>query len=219
MKKHYFDAGLFVAASTGRLARCLIWCCLPAALFYVVSLLVMIGSGFSAVEALRDLAQQTGQSSFLGFLSSIGTWLWVSAAAICLFSARLDVAGRGGAHVTLLRLLGWFSLVLAVDDFFLIHDRYITEGILLPLYAIFILVVARRYWSLIRAIDKPAFLMTGGLLAGSIAVDAVQEILPIPYGVSQALEEGFKFVGAAAWMYFCVRIAGHGLTSVSDRGA
>lgn len=203
-------------AQMGQLGRFLIFCCAPAALFYAISLAVMMGSGFTAVEVLRDVMQQTGQSSFLGFLSSIGAWLWVSAAAICLFSARFHPSGQGRTQGRLLHLLGWFSLALAVDDFFLIHDRYIAEGILLPLYAIFILVVAWRYWGWISAINKPAFLMTGSLLAGSIAVDAVQEILPISYGASQILEEGFKFVGAAAWMYFCAAVSRHGLIFVQD---
>ncbi len=204
---------------SGRLARSLILCCLPATLFYAITLLLMTASGFTSVEVLRDVAQQTGQSSFLGFLSSIGTWLWVSAAAICLFAARFHPGRPGRTQGRLLRLLGWFSLVLAVDDFFLIHDRYIAEGILLPLYAIFILTVAQRYWGIISAIDKPAFLMTGALLAASILVDAVQENLPMSYGASQVLEEGFKFVGAAAWMYFCAAIARHGLTFGQDRSA
>ena len=59
------------------------------------------------------------------------------------------------------------------------------------------------------AIDGTAFLMAGGFLAMSVIVDAVQEILPISYGFSQALEEGFKFCGAAAWLYFCFRVAAH----------
>ena len=49
--------------------------------------------------------------------------------------------------------------------------------------------------------------MAGGMLFLSVVVDAVQEILPISYGASQAFEEGFKFLGAAAWAYFCFRCA------------
>ncbi|MFX0542623.1 hypothetical protein ACEWPM_012930 [Roseovarius sp. S4756] len=141
-------------------------------------------SGFTAVESLRDPAQQTGQSSSLGFLSSNGTWFWVAAAAVCLFGYTLQRAPGEAArpHGKLLFSLAVFSLVLGVDDFFLIHDRYVAEGILLPAYALFILWIARRHWALIRDIDAPAFLMTGGFLALSVAVDAVQEILPIAYG-------------------------------------
>ncbi len=219
MTNLYTNVSASGAARSVRLVGGLVRWCLFAALFYAISLFVMTASGFTSIEVLRDLAQQTGQSSFLGFLSSIGTWLWVSAAAICLFAARFHPGDPGRTPKRLLRLLGWFSLVLAVDDFFLIHDRYITEGILLPIYAIFILTVARRYWSLISEIDKPAFLTTGALLGGSILVDIVQENLPISYGASQVLEEGFKFVGAAAWMYFCAAIARHGLTLGQDRSA
>lgn len=193
-----------------RARRCALICCVPAAIFYAASLEIMTLSGFTAVESLRDLAQQTGQSSFLGFLSSIGTWFWVAAAALCFFGARMQ-RGRASAHGALLFGLGAFSIVLAVDDFFLIHDRYITEGILLPLYALFILWFARRHWALIGAIDRAAFLITGALLALSVTVDAVQEILPIPYGWSQIVEEGCKFVGAAAWLYFCWQVAAYRL--------
>jgi len=195
-----------------RARRCALLCCAPAVLFYAISLELMTLSGFTLVESLRDLAQQTGQSSFLGFLSSIGTWLWVAAAALCLFGWRLNRENemRDGPEGLLLGL-GIFSLVLAVDDFFLIHDRYIAEGILLPLYALFTLWLARRHWPLIGAIDRPSFLITGALLALSVAVDALQEVLPVPYGWSQIAEEGFKFVGAAAWLYFCAQVAAFGL--------
>ncbi|PVA10471.1 oxidase [Pelagivirga sediminicola] len=183
-------------------------------LFYVGALTILTLSGFTVTEVLRDLTQQTGQSSFLGFLSSIGTWLWVAGAAMCFFGAALRRRAEHAAHRRLLHLLGGFSFVLALDDFFLIHDRFIAEGILLPLYALFILIVAKRYWSVISKIEPIVFFIVGGLLAGSIFVDAVQEILPISYAASQIVEEGFKFVGAAAWMYFCARLSAHDLDVV-----
>jgi hypothetical protein len=122
-------------AGLSRTLRSALVCCVPAAIFYAISLEIMTLSGFSAVESLRNLAQQTGQSSFLGFLSSMGAWFWVAVSALCLFGAALQNAAGGysGGHAALLCGLGIFSLVLAVGDFFLIHHRYITEGILLPL--------------------------------------------------------------------------------------
>jgi len=191
------------------LRLCMLYCCIPAVGFYLISLGLMSLSGFTLVQILRDPAQQTDQSSFLGFVSSIGSWLWLSAAVICFFRASTyDVTPRD-PYKTLLWLCGGFSLFLAVDDFFLIHDRYITEGILVPLYAIFIFYLLKRFYGKIVEIDGLAFLMAGALLAGSVLVDAVQEILPISYGLSQALEEGFKFVGAAVWLYFCYRVAAY----------
>ena len=62
-------------------------CGIPVLLFYVISLTVLTQSGFTVIEILRDTPQTTGQSSFLGFLSNIGVWFWVSAAAISLARA------------------------------------------------------------------------------------------------------------------------------------
>ncbi len=189
--------------------RAAVYCCVPALLFYVLSLVVMTQAGFTLVEILRDPAQQTKQSSFLGFISNIGTWLWLSAGVICFFKVATYESPERPPHRTLLVLAGWFSMFLAVDDFFLIHDRYITEGILIPLYAIFVGYLLKRFYRIIVDIDGFAFMMAGTFLAMSVAVDAVQEILPMSYGVTQALEEGFKFTGAAAWLYFCFSIAAY----------
>lgn len=87
------------------------------------------------------------------------------------------------------------------------HDRYITEGILIPAHALFLAYLIKRYWGLITQIDGCAFLTAGGMLFMSVVVDAVQEILPMSYGATQAFEKGFKFLGAAAWAYFCFRVA------------
>ena len=45
---------------------------LPALAFYGVSVLVLQDAGVSLTEILRDPAQQSGASSFLGFVSNIG---------------------------------------------------------------------------------------------------------------------------------------------------
>lgn len=185
------------------LARILRYCLLPALAFYLISLVIMSISGFTMIEILRDPAQQTGNSSFLGAVSTIGTWLWLAAAVFCFFRAATEAAPLDADHRNLLKLAGGFSFFLALDDFFLIHDRYITEGILIPVYALFLVYLIKRYWAMISEIDGLAFLTAGAMLFLSVVVDAVQEILPIPYGASQALEEGFKFLGAAAWAFTC----------------
>ncbi len=106
-----------------------IFAAIPALLFYVISLQVMSSAGFSLREITRDPAQVTGLSSFVGFLSNIGVWLWVSSGAICLFSAGVGGFVSAEKQRQFLILIGMLSLVLAVDDFFLLHDRYLPEKI------------------------------------------------------------------------------------------
>ncbi|QGX97104.1 hypothetical protein EI983_01950 [Roseovarius faecimaris] len=208
MNKPSWLEGVITADSIARVLR---YCLIPALVFYLIALAVMSASGFNMIEILRDPAQQTGQSAFLGAVSTLGTWLWLSAAVFCLFRVASGAAPLEPDHRSLLKLAGGFSFFLALDDFFLIHDRYITEGILIPAYALFLAYLIKRFWALIRKMDGLAFLSAGTMLFFSVLVDAVQEILPIPYGASQALEEGFKFLGAAAWAFTCYRLAAWGL--------
>lgn len=180
---------------------------LPALAFYCLSLLLLSLAGFTTLEVLRDPAQQTDTSSLLGFLSSIGSWLWVAAATICFFRLAHPGPAPDPGYRGLVKSLGIFSLVLALDDFFLIHDRFIAEGLVFPLYAIFIIWLLMRNHARIARIDGLSFLLAGGFLAMSILVDALQDLMPLYYLSTQVVEEGFKFLGGAAWLYFCNRVA------------
>lgn len=188
----------------------------PAALFYGIALEVMSSAGFSLREILRDPAQQTGQSSFLGFVSNIGVWLWVCSAAICLFSAALGGFGSEQKQRQLLILIGALSLALAVDDFFLIHDRYLPQRAVFIFYALFAITLLVRYFKNIMEIEGFGFLSAGGLLAMSIFVDLHQRKFSFDYAQVQTVEEGFKFVGAASWLYFSYRLASFRFTGSAD---
>ena len=189
------------------ISRSLLFAIIPALLFYSISLLVLTSSGFEIMEVIRDTAQQTEASSFLGFLSNIGIWFWVSSAAICFFT----IATRGSAlkknHKQLILLTGILSILLAIDDFFLIHDRYINQYICYFVYALLAGVILIRHHKLILEIEGFAFLLAGALLALSICTDVVQFHLPLEYSYTQIIEEGFKFTGGATWLYFNARIA------------
>ena len=138
---------------------------LPALLFYGASVLVLTDSGFTLREILRDPAQQTGLSSFLGFVSNIGVWLWVSSVAICCFSLLTGVAKGLSSDTELLILLGLLSLLLAVDDFFLLHERYVYQKGIFLFYAVFAMSLLLRHYRRIIQIDGFSFMLSGLLLA------------------------------------------------------
>ena len=186
-----------------RLGRCIVFAAFPAMLFYCISLIWLKLSGLSVTQIIRDPAQQSGASSFVGFLSNIGVWLWVSAAAVSFFSTFILIVDDKKLFRELTILLAVLSLTLAVDDFFLIHDRYIPQEYCYSFYGAYALTILFRHYKAILTIDIFAFLMAGSFLALSIFVDLVQKHSPWGYGVSQAFEEGFKFTGAAIWLYFC----------------
>ena len=159
------------------------------------------------MEIIRDPAQQSGASSFLGFLSSIGIWLWVSSAAISFFFFLVSNQYAKNKFRELFFLTGMLSIFLAVDDFFMIHDRYVDQKICYITYAIFLASLGLRHFKMIISIEGFAFIVAGTFLALSILTDLTQEYIPMRYSYVQIFEEGFKFIGAATWLYFNSRVA------------
>ena len=193
-----------------KILRWFVLAAVPSAIFYALSVLILKISGFEIMEILRDPAQQSGQSSFLGFISNIGVWLWISAATICLFHGATSNSVGGKDRKELLLFMALLSMLLAVDDFFMIHDRYIDQNLCYLAYATIALGLLIRCHSAILRIDGFAFVAAGLLLALSILTDLTQSRLPLRYSHSQLIEEGFKFCGAATWLYFSCLVARHG---------
>jgi hypothetical protein len=77
--------------------------------------------------------------------------------------------------------LASFSLVLAIGNFYLVHEGYLPEGGDLPLHVFPALWLTRRYRALIGLIRRLAFVIVGGLLGMSVIVVVVQNTLPMLY--------------------------------------
>ncbi|MFT7517831.1 MAG: hypothetical protein ACI84O_001632 [Myxococcota bacterium] len=199
--------------------RCIYLACIPALLFYAISLIALKNAGFEPREILKEPAQISGASSLIGFLSNIGTWLWVSSVAICFFGVSISDRTAKNKHTELLFLVGMLSLTLAVDDFFMIHDRYVDQKICYSIYALWAGALLLRHFKKIIEIDGFAFLLAGFLLAASIMTDLFQAYIPIHYAFTQVFEEGFKFVGGATWLYFSWRMAAFPFKGQGDKQA
>lgn len=183
-----------------RIIKYLAYAVIPASLFYIIALKWMMSSGFSIMDILRDPAQTRETSSMLGFLSNIGIWVWVSSVAIGMFTVLLLPRRTGGRM--LLFQTSLLSLLLAVDDFFMIHDRYVDQNICYLTYAVILLSIFFFQFKTLVASDILPFLTAGSFLALSIASDLLQQVSPLGYTYSQVMEEGFKFLGATSWLYF-----------------
>ncbi|HFQ62016.1 MAG TPA: oxidase [Epsilonproteobacteria bacterium] len=189
--------------------KVLLYSTIPGLLFYTVAFNILHNNGYHTMEIIRDFAQQMDESSFLGFLSSIGTWLWVSATAIAFFGFMTVQSSKTYRHRELLFLLGVFSLLLAFDDFFMIHDRYIDQNICYGTYAFLAIALLLRHYKTIIMVNGFGFIFAGTLLAASIFTDLIQDYLPFRYSSVQIFEEGFKFTGAATWLYFVALVAAY----------
>jgi len=186
--------------------KVLLYATIPALIFYSISFKILRINNYDTMEIIRDFAQIVDYSSFLGFLSSIGTWLWVSSAAISFFGF-FTLKDINKEQKGLLLILGIFSFLLGFDDFFMIHDWYVDQNICYGLYAILALIILFKYFKFILRINGFAFIFAGFLLASSIFIDLIQDNLPFKYENTQIVEEALKFTGAATWLYFVSLVA------------
>ncbi len=198
-----------------KVLTCFLAVVIPAFLFYVISIITLKSQGFGFIEILRDPAQQSGDSSFIGFLSNIGVFLWISSTTLSFFFAFSKTILKNKRNKELLFLIGSLSFLLAIDDFFMIHDRYIDQKIVYIIYAIFLGFIFVRHLKSIIKIDGFAFLLAGLFLALSILCDLFEDKTSFTYEQVQVVEEGFKFVGAAIWLYFVSRVATFFLASAN----
>lgn len=185
------------------LARLLGFAVAPALVLYVAALVLSRSAGIDNLElVIRDLAQTCEQPLAVGLISSLGYLLWMAAATVCLFSVFSGLAGGGRRVRELLLCGGVFSLLLCLDDMFLLHDKYIGADFLYITYAIFALLILFRYRDLVVWLGGPTFLAAVALLGGSVVLDKIQNLLPWRYADVQLVEEGIKFLGIACWLCF-----------------
>ena len=138
-------------------------------------------------------------------LSNLGYLLWLAAAAVALFTAYGKLHGIKGKQKELLACGGWFSLILCIDDMFLLHDRYIGPTFLYIVYILFSFLIATRYRKQLIAYKGEFFLLAVALLGISIAIDLLQPVerdQPDLYMLPQLIEEGSKFLGIGTWVLF-----------------
>ena len=85
---------------------------------------------------------------------------------------------------------------------FLVHDRYLGEAFLYITYAFFTGLLLFRFRGPLRRFGGGTFLVSVVLLGLSVLTDALQGLWPNSYETVQIFEEGFKFLGIAAWLSF-----------------
>ena len=111
-----------------QLRNLLFYAILPSLAVYFC---VLTFSSFYGIEpglVIRDLIQTCDYPIGVGMISNLGVLLWGFAGSICLFCSNKNIIHRNSWRKFLL-MGGILSLFLCIDDFFLLHDRYISQDI------------------------------------------------------------------------------------------
>ena len=183
---------------------------LPSAILYLAILYISNLFGINLTLVVRDLAQTCGYPIGVGMISNIGILLWGAASSICLFTA---FSGNINSDLSKLLLLGGsFSGLLCIDDFFLLHDRYIGPDFLNFTYLAISIILFVRFQRILIKIGLFNLVISILFLGLSIFFDGVvQQIFNQSYQATQLIEEGFKFLGIICWLNFWCKASSYAL--------
>ena len=115
-----------------------------------IMLLLILGgiAGFTDIEVgdfLADPAQIVGYDSYLGLVNNLGVVLWAAAMAVCFFTfIALRRTGNNEDISRFVLFSGLLTLILLLDDLFLIHEgigNYATEYIVPIIVIIFYILI------------------------------------------------------------------------------
>ena len=183
---------------------------LPSAILYLAVLYISNLYDIKLTLVVRDLAQTCGYPIGVGMISNIGILLWGASSSICLFTT---FSGNTKSDSSKLLLLGGgFSGLLCIDDFFLLHDRYIGPDFLNFTYLAISILILVRFRRILKEIGLFNLIISFLFLGLSIFFDGViQQIFNQSYELTQLIEEFFKFLGIACWLNFWCRASSYSL--------
>lgn len=165
----------------------------------------------------KDRASLMRVKLYWGLLSNIGIVLWISTAAICLFTYFLLKKQNRKRLQALFLFAGIFSAILAIDDFFFFHDIIfpqilgIYEELIFLLYFIAITVFLVRFKQIILENTDTVFLIFAlFFFASSLVVDIATHnsfTQHFTFSLHHFLEDGTKLLGIMSWLVYFSRTA------------
>lgn len=178
---------------------------LYASTLVVILIFILIGFQLNIpiTNLTRDPAAITGESPFLGGLSYVGVLMWCAATAICLFCfAVLQKKNVRGDLPSFFLFGGLFTLILLLDDLYLLHELVfpvylnIPEKLTFLIYGLMALGYLVRFRKLILQTDFIVLALALGFFGSSIIVDLL-DLVPT------SIEDGLKILGIVGWFgYF-----------------
>jgi hypothetical protein len=181
---------------------------LTAALVPVVALYALSNlKGIPLSTLTRDPAAINNTEAYVGALSNLGIVLWSGAAAICLLCA-LILRGRPAMREAygFYLSLGLFTLLLAMDDLYLLHEDVIPRFLRASqslVYAAYMVIFSGLLLRFARHILGARYLLFGMALF-FLALSVVSDILLPASELESFFEDSAKFLGICFWLAYCL---------------
>jgi hypothetical protein len=171
---------------------------------------------------VRDIFALSSTPVYFGILSNIGIFIWLATGAITIFSGTILFSVNKEKNWSLfLILFGLLTMILAIDDFFMLHEDFfpillkIPEKLILLTYGLMMLSILVKFKKIVLHNHLKTFIVTISFLALSIIAD---QILPdkaylLKPGDNFLLEDGLKLVGIVSWSFYLIKMSQERLQS------
>jgi hypothetical protein len=159
--------------------------------------------GIPYENLVRDPNAIAGMPKYIGFISQFGVFLWFASVGIC-FMGYFLIKGIESVNIKSKYLLyfGIFSLMLGLDDAYMLHEelahRGLYEEMFFGVYAVMLLVFILKFLKLFFQTNFILLILSGFCLASSIAVDKYDHTLFL-------LDDSFKVSGIVFWFVYFFR--------------
>ncbi|UJB72037.1 hypothetical protein HRE53_16050 [Acaryochloris sp. 'Moss Beach'] len=162
---------------------------------------------------MRDPAVIGNINPLAGIASHLGVLVLTASGAICMFSWAILQSTRSTKKFSIFLLcLGIFSLVLGLDDLFMLHESVyprifnIKEEFTLLIYCMLVVSGGVKFWRTILKTDYFILLVALVFFALSLFVDAFSASIEEVTGQWRILfEDGFKLLGIIGWFGYSLR--------------
>lgn len=194
-----------------------------ATLFFLgIALLLHLFTQTPIGDLTRDPLATAQLPFYVGFVSQVGLMLWAACVAVTLFAALMLSESTKPTMKRFLFIAGMFTLFLALDDAFLLHEE------VFPKFGIPELLVYAGYFGLFAAFlfffrtllsQTPYILLLTALACFALSIGFDE--LPLErWNINPFLiEDGFKLMGIIAWGLYFTRVSiAHLRSIISARG-
>jgi len=161
-------------------------------------------------ELTRDPSAVTDTKFYIGLLSNLGIMIWSATTTICFFGVSLLKYGKRYHQLTnFLLFSGILSLILTLDDAFLIHETVMPSYFHIPEKGVYLgyLIFSAGYlvYFFRRILSTDYLLLTTALLFLGLSI-FIDKAFPFT-DIETFIEDGFKFLGIVFWLAYFSRVA------------
>jgi hypothetical protein len=165
----------------------------------------------------KDPSEVMNFPSYIGMLSNWGVLLWMTAAAICLFTAMImRRSGDSSQARQFIFTSGILSLILAVDDLYRLHDWLLPRMLHISeffFYLLYLVLIAGYLFLSLRQIHRYEYILFW--ISTSLLAISRRMFLPIPFlNAYMTTGDMLKYFGIVFWLAFFYRTASHEISSL-----